>query len=236
MTAEPAELVLAHVNLTGKDFSERKLEHVSIHDCTFVRCDFRGLDARGVCLGAGQTQSVYDSCTFDGSRLWMGPAGTAFFVNCSFRNVRIMNWECDAVNLIDCTFSGVLRNCYFRGRQPNDWRGFVRGAANEIRGNDFSQCQMVQVYFIDGVDLSLQRLPTGPDDFYLPDASAATAAIRNEMDTWPAEDRTIGERFLQTIDRATAGGQVQIFGRVADYTRGYGDVGKRIIEFWRAHM
>jgi len=92
---------------------------------------------------------------------------------------------------------------------------------------------MIWTDFIKGVDLSLQRLPTGPEYFYLADGPAAVAAARGMMADWREEDRATGERFLKSFDREIARGQVQIFGRQVEHTAGYGEVGKRIFAWWQ---
>jgi hypothetical protein len=56
------------------------------------------------------------------------------------------------------------------------------------------------------------------------------------MADWPEEERATGERFLKTFDRDIAEGQTQVFGRRAEYTVGYGEVGKRIFAGWQEFM
>jgi hypothetical protein len=234
MQTDNGRLDLRDLTLTEVDFSGRRLEYLTCTNTTFVRCDFRNMRVRHASLAAGNEHSRYESCVFDGSTLKMGPAGQATFVNCGFRGVRISDWECRVVSLTDCTFSGTLRDCIFTGRLPEDYRAYLGRDSNEIRGNDFSEAALTKVYFVKGVDLSQQRLPAGPDYFYLPDAAAAVAAARQLTADWPDEERASGERFLKTFDRQIADGQVQFFGRTADYTRGYAGVAERIVAYWRA--
>jgi hypothetical protein len=56
---------------------------------------------------------------FDGAKLTIGPAGHARLINCSFRNVEIRSFECDAVDIVGCTFSGRLRSGGIHGTFRN---------------------------------------------------------------------------------------------------------------------
>jgi len=225
-------LHLRDLTLTDESFAGRAFDDLTSTNCTFVRCDFSGISARQASLGGGNEHSRYDSCVFDGARLRMSTAGHATFVNCSFRGAVITDWECHAVSLIDCVFTGRLRNCTFDGRLPDDYRAYLGRDDNEIRGNDFTGAAMAKVYFLRGVDLAAQRLPTGPEYFHLADAPAAVAGVRAEIETWPAEKRRTAEFFLRGFDRMIADGQRQIFGRRDDYAKGFGTVGRQLIDRW----
>jgi len=234
MTDESRWLIRDEV-LEDRDLSGRVVDDLIVVNARLTRCDLRGLRVRhDASLGAGMQRSWYDSCVFDGSRLRMGSAGRATFTNCSFRDVSISTWECTAVSLIDCTFTGRLRGCSFFARVPDDYPPALERITNEIRGNDFSGCMLTQVYFDAGVDLARQRLPTGPEYFLLPDAPAALDAVRAEMAGWTDQDRGLGERLLTAMfDRYVRRGQTQIFGRRSEYARGgFEAVGKRIMDFW----
>ena len=100
--------------------------------------------------------------------------GFAQFVRCSFRNVDIRKWKWgNELQLIDCVFTGRLEECIFNGTGVG--AGPPLGGAGEKRvsGNDFSGCDLVDVAFRTGIDLAQQKLPTGPEYLYLPDAAAA---------------------------------------------------------------
>lgn len=213
--------------------SRREVHSIVVVGSTFTRCDLRNLVARDANFGV-KARSLYDSCVFDNSKLIMGPGSRATFVNCSFRDVRISRWEALYTSLIDCTFTGSLRGCTFFAQVPEEYPPGIERGVNEIRGNDFSGCRMTQVYFDAGVDLSQQRLPSGPDYVLLPDAPAALAALRAEMNDWVPADRDIGEAFLRLFDRHIRRGQTQIFGRRNEYTR-FHEVAGRVVDFWKAN-
>jgi hypothetical protein len=233
MDNRDGRLHLRDRHLVGEDLSGLRLDYLTSTNSTFVGCAFRNLTVRDASLGIGGQPSRFESCVFDGSKLKMGTAGQATFVGCSFRDVRISDWECRVVEMVDCTFSGTLRNCSFSARPPEDYRTLLGLERNEIRGNDFRDAKLQNVYFAGGVDLVAQRLPGGADYFYLPDAPAALDAVRHELAGWPEPARETAGRFLHTFERQVASGQRQIFGRCADYTRGYDGVGLAILGWWR---
>ena len=53
--------------------------------------------------------------------------------------------------------------------------------SNEFRGNDFSGMDLIDVGFRTGIDLSLQRLPTGAQYVYLADAERALQRAREQV-------------------------------------------------------
>ena len=224
------DLYLRDQNLTDESFAGRTLDNLVCTNCTFVRCDFSKVSVRQASFGGGTEHSRYESCVFDGARLRMSTAGHATLVGCSFRDVRITGWESRAISLIDCVFSGTLRDCTISGRLPDDYRSYLGRDDNDIRGNDFSGATMAQVYFVGGVDLTAQRLPTGPDYFLVPDAPAEVAAVHAEIEAWPADERRRAGYFLGAFDRLVAGGQRQVFGRRVDYASGFGEIGERLLD------
>jgi hypothetical protein len=114
----------------------------------------------------------------------MGPGGLSRFVRCSFRNVNIRNWLCFAVELIDCTFSGKLQQAVFNGTPLAQKRALLGRDRNEFHGNDFSAADLIDVGFRTGIDLTRQRLPSGPEYLYLPNAREAVGRARSGIMRW----------------------------------------------------
>lgn len=210
-------LVVDHAEHVGVDYASQRITSLcSIHS-RFVRCKFDGLQLDASSLGAGKEMSEYTDCTFDGSRL-CPIGGRARFVRCSFRDVVISDWICLESEFVDCVFSGRMKRCVFNGAVPVEMRKELRRTRNEFHGNDFSGMKMVDVGFRTGVDLRLQRLPTGPEFTYLPDATIAIARVKADVQTWThPEARHDGEVFVQCLELDVAEGQSQLFLRLADF-------------------
>ena len=177
-------VVLDHVQLDWADFSGRRLVQFSAAGCRFLNSDFSDMSINDSAFGAGRDRSEYADCRFDRSRIRFGPGGNARFVRCSFRDVDLEDWRCSTVELVDCTFSGVIQTAIFNAAVPtNDQRAIGR-VRNDFRGNDFSACQLMDVPFRTGVDLDAQRLPAGPGYLYLRKAVTAVAVASKKVAAW----------------------------------------------------
>lgn len=184
-TIEPNQLLtLDHVQLKDRDYSGRKLRKFTSIASRFERCRFDAARFDNFAFGSGHELSEYIDCSFDGARFDDYLGGFARFVRCSFKDVDIRDWQCHNTELIDCVFTGRLTECIFYGTVPEQKRPWVGREKNEFRGNDFSGCDLVDVAFRTGIDLSLQRLPTGPEYLYLPDAAAAIERARTAVNEW----------------------------------------------------
>ena len=88
---------------------------------------------------------------------------------------------CFETELVDCLFTGRLRRSFFNGTVPEELVDALGRTSNEFRGNDFSGMDLIDVDFRTGIDLSLQRLPTGAQYLYLPDAEPALQRAREQV-------------------------------------------------------
>ncbi len=203
-----------HATLQGMDYSNRKLVKFSAIGCRLENCKFDHVEINDASFGAGGEQSEYVDCSFDNARMTIPVGGYARFAGCSFRDVDIGSWICFAVEVIDCAFSGKLRGAIFNGTVPLENRKFANSEKNEFRGNDFSAVKFMDVTFRTGIDLTQQRLPSGPGYIYVPDPVAVLARSRQyvagnpglELEVRHAAARTL-ERMQQTVDK----GQKQLF-------------------------
>jgi uncharacterized protein YjbI with pentapeptide repeats len=112
-------LTLEGEDLTGKEFSGRKLVALSVVDSRLVRCRFERMIVESVCFGAGLMPSEYTQCSFDGSKFAGTHWGRARFVECSFRDVRLKGFFGFDAEFIDCVFTGRAESMVFHG-SPHD--------------------------------------------------------------------------------------------------------------------
>jgi uncharacterized protein YjbI with pentapeptide repeats len=240
-TGEPGDvLILDHVSEVGADYSGRRLAKLTVRGSRFERCRFDRMRAKAVSFSAGFDETEYVDCSFDGVRFPWVLAGFSRFVRCSFRDADIKGFGDDYLELVDCVFTGKLRNSVFWGSapqptaekryqsdlkffaregrpEPAGYRELARRPSNEFYGNDFSGAELIGVSFR-GIDLSRQRLPTGDGYLYLPDAEATI-----ERALAMIGDRADGpgiESFLRgSLGRELSFGQRQLLLREADFPK-----------------
>jgi hypothetical protein len=218
--SDQARLLLTNQRLVSQDFRGLELLQFSAEGAHLERCVFDGSVIESASFGAGRATSEYVGCSFSGAKIHMGPGGYARFIDCAFENVTIDNWFCFAVELVGCTFSGRLRKVVFNGCVPPDKRDIAGRATNQFEGNDFSRAKLLDAAFRTGIDLSRQRLPSGPEYTYLADAASAVRRARiafNALEDPEAKKRVRG--VLTVMEEDVAAGQNQLLMRVDDYPR-----------------
>ena len=169
-------VVLDHARLDGENYSGRTLLQFASIGSHLHACNFGQIEIQSAAFGGGRETSEFVDCTFDGARMNMAPGGFSRFVRCSFQNVKIRNWICFTVEMIDCTFSGRLDTAIFNGAVPEDERAIIGRACNEFYGNDFSALDLRDVTFRTGIDLTKQILPSGKDYLFLPYAAVTVSS------------------------------------------------------------
>jgi hypothetical protein len=233
---EDRRIVLDHVQLSGSDFSGRKLLQFAIVGSRLESCRFDRVRIDDAAFGAGPEISSFIDCSFDGARMRLGPGGYTRFERCSFRDVDLRDWFCFEVELIECTFSGRLRKAFFNGTVPSydDYRKIVGRDRNEFRGNDFSEMELIDVAFRTGVDLSQQCLPSGPKYLYLPDAPSSVRRARSEVIGWQdLELRRRAMALMRTLESELEGGQRQLLLREDDFSTAPHEAVHRVFELLR---
>lgn len=198
--------------LYGADFSSRSLTHFSSNGSSFEACRFDGIRIGDGSFGGGYAPSLYARCSFDGADIRFGAGGVARFVECSFRNVRLRDWFCFAVELVNCTFSGRIERSFFNSAVTiKELRDSIGRETNEFVGNDFRDAELVIVDFRTGIDLDKQHLPSGPGYLLL---SAASVSIERARRYLAQTGHDVGDeatRVLDGLERDVRDGQDQLF-------------------------
>jgi uncharacterized protein YjbI with pentapeptide repeats len=165
----------------GERFDDREWRSFAVEGCHFEKCNFRNMKSESGSWGVGRVMSTYVDCTFDGARIGYMGGGYCRFERCSFEKVNLRDWWGFELELVDCTFSGKLTKVVINSTVPEEDVAYAKRTTNEIRGNDFSRAKLVDVGFRTGVDLTLQKLPSGPDYLYVSDAVTATQKARSRV-------------------------------------------------------
>jgi hypothetical protein len=209
-------------DVEGADFSGLKLRGFSGIGSRFTRCAFEKVKIGNAAFGAGQEQSLYVECSFDGARIEAAAPGNARFERCSFRDVKLKNWFCWELELVDCVFSGRGDGLLFNGVPDEDQHKELGRPSNEYRGNDFSGMDLRDCAFRRGIDLRKQQLPSGSGYLTLVDARAAVVFARREVSGWDDDERRRHAlQLLGIFMEDVANGQDQLFIRPDDFTRLY---------------
>src|ERR1700674_493531 len=204
-------LVVDHKNVNGEDFSGRTLVKFASITSRFEKCRFEHMRIEDGGFGEGVDASEYIGCSFDGSNIDIGPGGHARFARCSFRDVRLADWFCFTVELVDCVFTGRLSRAYFNGTVPLSKRMTAGRDRNEFTGNDFSGMDLVDVGFRTGVDLTQQRLPSGPPYLYLRHATAAIQQASREVALWrDVQSKQLAMKMIHSLESELEGGPRQL--------------------------
>lgn len=210
-------LQLSHVDLVGADFSGRKLPHTfSAHACVFTRCSFERMRVGEFVFGAGKEQTIYEECSFDGSRFKANVAGNTLLEGCSFRDVHIGPIGGDRMELVDCVFTGRLRRVILWAGIPGigqmwDARELGR-SSNRVEGNDFSGADLSDCGFRGGVDLTRNALPVGPGRMVVLDGKATLARVTRRVELMSQSELQAGAAsWLKAYGTVLAGAQEHLW-------------------------
>ena len=186
-------VALHRATLTAIDFRRARFDRFSIGSCLFDRCDFRGLtiDRRLAPLFHAAPRSVFRDCYFDGADARRARLGQTRFERCTFDDARLEGAHAEAAEFIDCRFAGRLDAVTFSGTPsgPEAKRLDPRRMRNEFRGNDFRDAEMLDVAFVAGVDMRLQRFPEDELHVRIEDFRRRLQKARSEIEQWYERDR-----------------------------------------------
>ena len=167
VTTLPGLVLLQSATIADVDFGRATFERLAPSGCVFVSCDFRSatLDRRLQPLFSARQRNVFRACRFDGVDLHRIDPGASRFEGCVFDGADIKGWHASMAELIDCHFAGRMERVRFYGRPwgpgADDLR--PRRGRNEFHGNDFREAELVDVAFLMGIDVSMQRWPEGDE-------------------------------------------------------------------------
>jgi uncharacterized protein YjbI with pentapeptide repeats len=192
------------------DFSGMRADPFNAFDSEFIDCSFERVRFRRHELGSSLHQPVFRNCRFDWCDLrGLGSYENVRFEGCTFRNAKILHWQADEAEFVDCVFSGLMRDVRFSGRP---WPVQRYGEANrqiheematkyglktpyvelerkrnEFRGNDFREAQFDYVSFVYGIDVDAQTMPSGPQYMRLDRPKERIESARSIVARWPDE-------------------------------------------------
>ena len=168
-------------------------------------------------------QSLFRECSFREAAFRRGASpGLARFERCSFDGATIEEWFTHCAEFVECTFAGAkITTSNFFGT-PFECYGWLqlrhRRARNEFYGNDFSEAELIDTSFVDGIDLDAQRLPTGPEYVRINDARRRIEQARPRVASWDdAAARRRAASVLNVLEYFLEGKQRDLFVRKDDF-------------------
>jgi hypothetical protein len=196
------------VTAVDVDFSGITFDHIVTGGSLFERCDFSRVRVNSGFFDSSRA-SRFVGCNFDRFNPGRAFFGGSRFEDCTFTNLRVKGWRAAACEFVRCTFTGRVRELVLSGTpeapwdQPdrmNPWR-----TTNEVRDNDFSGAELPFFEPRNGVDLTLNRLPTGPDYLYLDRWHERAWRTRHAVLAW--SDEALRDRAQWWLDIETSQGR-----------------------------
>lgn len=204
-------LLISHSEMVDQDFSGRPEARWVMIESRFERCRFDSLKVPSFSFGSGMKMTEYVDCTFDGSTIGARAPGRAKFVRCSFENVRLSKWFCTNVEMIDCRFSGTLKEINFVASLNEMDQVELGRSRNDYLRNDFSEAKLAWVSFQGGVDLLDQRLPSQEGYVLLTNPEPVLRKVLEQVGTWrEVEDREAASAHLEGYLEDVMRGQRQV--------------------------
>jgi hypothetical protein len=179
-----------NVEIVGARFADVRVPRTHfdvllVDAATFQRVTFDQVEVDAGDLGVADG-TLYRECTFDHCFLAGVDPGLARFERCRFSSCNLDGWFANCAEFVGCTFDGgSLRDSIFFGR-PFECGDATQRKVNEFRDNDFTNTAIEGTRF-DGIDLTAQRLPAGPE--VIDDAAARVKAAAKAIAKWPDEER-----------------------------------------------
>ncbi|RRC96526.1 pentapeptide repeat-containing protein [Schaalia canis] len=206
--------VLHRLRVEGIDFSGLALDNFHVADVVLRNCDFSRAKVEVFSPGRPHFPCEFIDCSFDRVNFRQVFGLPNRFVGCSFKGARLSRWKLEETDLVDCDFDGAtLRQVIVWGSMEERETPTrpARSWVNEIRGNDFSGARFIDSDFRCGVDLTLQKLPVGPDYIYAEDVPAALARGEEVLEGLDPADRKRAAFLLRMIQDELDNGQKQLF-------------------------
>jgi hypothetical protein len=197
-------VALHRATITSVDFRSAQFDKFTLGGCLFDRCDFRGLklDRRLAPLFAALPRSVFRDCRFDGADLRRAHLGQSRFERCTFDDARLEDSDAGAAEFIGCRFAGPMERATFYGAPSSAHakRLDPPRRRNEFRANDFRDAELIDVAFVDGVDMDRQRFPDDELHVRVERFRQRLPKARTEIKAWYERERAPALAMLATLE------------------------------------
>jgi pentapeptide repeat protein len=197
-------VALHRATITSVDFRSAQFDKFTLGGCLFDRCDFSGLklDRRLAPLFAALPRSVFRDCRFDRADLRRAHLGQSRFERCTFDDARLEHSDTGAAEFIGCRFAGALDRVTFYGAPSGAEAKRLEPPRkrNEFRANDFRDAELLDVAFVDGVDMDRQRFPDDELHVRVDKFQRRLPKARGEIKEWYERERAPALAMLATLE------------------------------------
>lgn len=197
-------VALHRATITSVDFRSAQFDKFTLGGCLFDLCDFRGLklDRRLAPLFAALPRSVFRDCRFDGADLRRAHLGQSRFERCTFDDARLEDSDTGGAEFIGCRFAGPLARVTFFGVPPSAVAKQLDPPRrrNEFRANDFRDAELLDVAFVDGIDMDRQRFPEDELHVRVERFQRRLPRARAEIKQWYDRERAPALAMLATLE------------------------------------
>lgn len=197
-------VALHRATITSVDFRSAQFDKFMLGGCLFDRCDFRGLklDRRLAPLFGALPRSVFRDCRFDGADLRRAQLGQSRFERCTFDDARLEDSDAGAAEFIGCRFAGPMERVTFYGAPSRAHAKQLDPPRrrNEFRANDFRDADLIDVAFVDGVDMDRQRFPDDELHVRVDRFRQRLPKARGEIKQWYERERAPALAMLANLE------------------------------------
>ena len=197
-------VALHRATITSVDFRSARFDKFTLGGCLFDRCDFRGLkpDRRLAPLFVALPRSVFRDCRFDGADLRRAHLGQSRFERSTFDDARLEDSDTSAAEFIGCRFAGSLARVTFFGAPPSALAKQLDPPRrrNEFRANDFRDAELIDVAFVDGIDMDRQRFPEDELHVRVDHFQRRLPKARAEIKQWYDRERAPALAMLAMLE------------------------------------
>jgi hypothetical protein len=196
-------VALHRATITAVDFRRARFDQFQLGGCLFDRCDFRGLklDRRLAPLLSALPRSVFRDCRFDGADLRRAQFGQSRFERCTFDDAHLEESHAEAAEFIGCRFAGPLAGVTFHGAPSGAEAKQLDPPRrrNEFRGNDFRDAELIDVAFVNGIDMDRQRFPEDELHVRVDNFQRRLPKARGEIKQWYERERAPALAMLKAL-------------------------------------
>lgn len=171
------------------------------HGNRFERCKFVSVKFNGAYIG--YRGSEFLDCRFEQCKFAKTLFIRAEFTDVDFVNCRLRGIDFDASSFENCSFSGELRDVWFRGgfALPDEEQRFGKPRPNKMENVSFEHAELSDLTFSDNCDLSTVRIDQTGKVFIVDKITQRLKRMKVEILSWKENEQKSAENLIFALDR-----------------------------------
>lgn len=165
------------------------------HGNRFERCKFVSVKFNGAYIG--YRGSEFLDCRFEQCKFAKSLFVRAEFTNVDFVNCRLRGIDFDASSFKNSSFSGELRDVWFRGgfALPDEEQRFGKPRPNKMENVSFEHAELSDLTFSDNCDLSTVRIDQTGKVFLFDKWRQRLERLKSEFISWEDAEQKEADIF-----------------------------------------